>query len=290
MLRPRRLLLSALVAGGALAATLVSPAEAALRIVGSTTVNPVVVEATERLAATEGLRATVDTLGGSSGGIRAVGEGRAEVGMSSRPLNAHDREAFPDRDLVAHVVGYDALGLVVSRDVWEGGVRSLSREEMAGIFEHRIRNWRAVGGPDEPIVFFDKEPGRGTWEVFVTWLYGGADAVPPVANREVGANEEARSKVAGTPGAIAPLSAAWTDGETTFALAIETAEGVVPPEGRALVDGSYPMVRPLLLVTDGPARGEAARLLEYLRGPAGQALVTKHGYLSLAAEGGGRAP
>jgi len=42
------------------------------------------------------------------------------------------------------------------------------------------------------------------------------------------------------------------------------------------------MARPLQVVTDGPASGEAKVLIEYLLGPKGQDLVRKHGYLPLA--------
>lgn len=38
--------------------------------------------------------------------------------------------------------------MVVSRDVWESGVHALTNEEIAGIYEGRITNWREVGGSD----------------------------------------------------------------------------------------------------------------------------------------------
>jgi phosphate transport system substrate-binding protein len=143
-----------------------------LTINGSTTVNLPVVEAAEVMRAERGLRTHVDTQGGSSGGIAALADGRADIGMSSKALSESDRRKFPGVPFEAIRIGQDAVALIVSRYVWQGGVRALSADQVRDILEGRIVNWREVGGPDRRIVFINKEPGRGTWEVFVQWLYG----------------------------------------------------------------------------------------------------------------------
>lgn len=261
-----------------------------LRVVGSTTVNPVVSRAAEELAASGGPRIVVDTQGGSSGGIAALGEGRADVAMASRPIDDGDRERYPGTDFRPVTIGTDAVAIVVSRDVREGGVESLSREEMRAIYEERIADWSELGGAPGRIVLFDKEPGRGTWEVFADWLYGDADEAPLVSHLEVGSNEEGRTKTASTPGAITQLSAAWADGETVFALAVEGSlsggerpgdgRGRVAPTPEAIASGAYPMARPLLVVTDGAPSPAARELISFLLGSRGRELVRESGYLA----------
>ncbi|MDP1579757.1 MAG: phosphate ABC transporter substrate-binding protein [Candidatus Didemnitutus sp.] len=255
-----------------------------LRVQGSTTVNPVVAEAAEVLRAERSLIIQVDTLGGSSGGLTALGEGRVEIAMSSKPVAAADRERHPAVAFHPVHIGEDAVALIVSHDVWEGGVRAVTREQLQGIYERRITNWKALGGPDRRIVFFNKEPGRGTWEVFAAWLYGKASAAPSVAHPEVGANEEARSKVAGTRGALSQLSFSWVDGETIHALGIRATAEAEPvfPSAATIKAGTYPLSRPLFVVTDGEPAGAAKELIDYLLAAPGQALVRKHGYLALA--------
>ena len=253
-----------------------------LRVNGSTTVHPIVAEAAEVLRDEQGVSVLVDTQGGSSGGIAFLGEGRSEVGMSSKRLRPADRERYPGVDFVEHSVGADAVALVVSADVWNGGVRSLSRAEMQAIFEGRATHWSEFGGPDQRIVYFQKEPGRGTFEVFARWLYGRIEDVPPHSHAEVGGNEETRNKVSSTLGALSQLSYSWTDGSTVYALAIEQDDGeVVSPSAESIANGTYPLSRPLFLLTDGPPTGAAAALLDLIRSPRGQALVEKHGYLGL---------
>lgn len=281
MLRTRfqLLLIGALATASAVAAR-------PLRVVGSTTVNPVVVEAADILRRESKATIFVDTQGGSSGGIAALGEGRAEIAMISRELEPDDAKKFPKVRFQATRVGVDAVALIVSRDVWEGGVRVLSRGQVQGIYEGTITNWKAVGGPDRRIVFFNKEPGRGTWESFAKWLYGDPKKAPEVSHPEVGANEEGRNKVASTGGAISQLSSAWADQKTVFAVAIRRLDGkVVAPTLVAIADGSYPISRPLQLVTDGPPQGLAKDLIDAVLSPRGQALVEKHGYLKVPAAG-----
>jgi phosphate transport system substrate-binding protein len=267
----------------AVTATAPGACAAVLHAAGSTTVNPVVVEAAEILKAKKGMAIQVDTQGGSTGGISALGDGRIEVAMSSRPLEPDDQKKYLKVRFTPVTIGEDAVAVIVSKDVWEGGVHALSREQVQQIYERRITNWKQVGGPDRKIVFFNKEPGRGTWEVFAKWLYGDAKKAPQVSHPEVGANEEARTKVASTRGALSQLSSSWADGRQVFALAITTAPGkAVAPTQANIANGSYPLRRSLYLITNGPATAEAKALIDFVLSPEGQALVRKHGYLALA--------
>jgi phosphate transport system substrate-binding protein len=264
---------------------LLSTAAAAeiLRINGSTTVNAVVVEAAEALRAKKGMQIQVDTQGGSTGGISALADGRVQIGMISRPINDEDRAKYPKIQFHPVAIGSDAVAMIVSRDVWEGGVKALTRAQAQQIYEGKIKNWKEVGGPDRRIVFFNKEPGRGTWEVFAHWVYGDAKKAPSVSFPEVGANEETRAKVASTRGAISQLSSSWVDNKQVFALGVRNDRGqVIPPDPAHIADGSYPLSRTLAVVTNGEPKGEAKAMVDYLLGKEGQALVRKHGYLALA--------
>jgi phosphate transport system substrate-binding protein len=253
-----------------------------LKINGSTTVNLPAAEAAELLRAEHGMRIQVDTQGGSSGGISMLGDGLVQIGMLSKHISEADKAKYPKVQFKEIHVGEDAVALIVSADVWNGGVRSLTKKQARDIYEGRIKNWKDVGGPDRRIAFFNKEPGRGTWEVFVHWLYGDAKKAPQVSFPEVGGNEETRNKVSSTRGAISQLSASWADGKKVFALAIQQPDGTkVFPTNENIAAKKYPMSRPLFLLTNGEPKDEAKTFVDFMLGERGQALVRKHGYLSL---------
>jgi phosphate transport system substrate-binding protein len=254
----------------------------ALRVSGSTTVNPVAADAADVLRR-EGLRVTVDTQGGSAGGIAQLAAGQIEIAMSSKEVSEDDRKAHPSVDFVATEIGADAVGVVVRKEVFDGGVRSLTKDQLKAVFEGRVANWSELGGPDLPVFVYDKEPGRGTREVLDKYLYGKGGKAPPPPRSDnyaiVGGNEEARAKLLSTPGSVGPLSSAFVaDRPELVAVAIEG----VTPTSEHIRDGSYPMSRPLFLVTDGKPAGPAKRFVDFVVSAPGQQLLTRHGYLTLA--------
>lgn len=258
-----------------------------LKINGATTVNIVVAEAAEILRAKNGQAIEVDTQGGSSGGISMVGEGKVDLGMVSKHVSDDDRKKYPGVDFKETHIGADAVALIVSKDVWESGVQSVTREQVKGIYEGKIKNWQEVGANRSlRIAFLNKEPGRGTWENFAKWVYGDSKLAPIVSFPEVGGNEETRQKVATTRGALSQLSSSWADGERVFALGIKGEDGkVVYPTNENVINKSYPMSRPLSMLSNGEPKGQAAEFIKFLLGAEGQKLVEKHGYVAIAAQG-----
>lgn len=253
-----------------------------LKINGSTTVNLPAAEAAETLRAEKQMDIQIDTQGGSSGGISALGDGRVQIGMSSKPVSDDDRQKYPQVQFNPIHIGEDAVAMIVSKDVWDGGVKALSKDQIKDIYEGKITNWKDVGGPDQRIAFFNKEPGRGTWEVFAHWAYGDPKKAPQVSLPEVGGNEETRNKVGSTRGAISQLSSSWADGTKVFALALQGENGEqLQPTPQNIATHKYPMSRPLFIITNGESTGAAKTFVEFMLSERGQEMVKKHGYLAL---------
>jgi phosphate transport system substrate-binding protein len=253
-----------------------------LKINGSTTVNLAVAEASEILRAEQKMDIQVDTQGGSAGAISMLGDGLVQVGMISKHLTGDDRKKYPAVKFHEIQIGEDAVALIVSKDVWEGGLKSVTKAQAKEIYESKVTNWKDVGGKAQRIAFFNKEPGRGTWEVFVYWIYGSPKAAPQVSFPEVGGNEETRNKVSSTRGALSQLSSSWADGKKVFALGIKLDDGtVVEPTNENIATKKYPLTRPLYLITHGEPTGAAKTLADFMLGERGQELVKKHGYLRL---------
>ena len=253
----------------------------ALQVSGSTTVAPVAADAADALKKSDGLDITVATQGGSAGGISQLASGQIDIALSSKPLAEEDEKANSGTDFVTTQVGSDAVGIVVTKQVADAGVKNLTADQVRDLFEGKIKNWSEVGGPNLDVFVYDKEPGRGTREVLEKYLYGDKKAPPPPESGKyavVGGNLETRNKLESTPGAIAPLSASFVDGRKR--LATVTLDGIAPsPEN--IASDKYPMSRPLYLITDGKPEGTTKTFIDYVLSAQGQKLMTKHDYLTL---------
>lgn len=178
-------------------------------------------------------------------------------------------------------IGEDAVALVVSRDVWESGLRALTKEQARDIYEGRIKKWKQVGGPDRRIVFLTKNRGAALGKCSRTG-FTATQKSPAGQLAEVGGNEETLNKVASTKGAGSQLSSSWADGKTVFALALKNEAGeAIEPTTENIATHKYPMSRPLFLITNGGTRDEAKVSVNFVLSERGQALVQKHGYLAL---------
>ncbi|MBC7679934.1 MAG: phosphate ABC transporter substrate-binding protein [Pseudorhodobacter sp.] len=271
-----------LTACGGASATSTATASSTLRISGSTTVNPVAADAAEALRGKD-LTITVDTQGGSAGGITQLAAGQIDIAMSSKPVGDTDRSAAPDVNFTETRIGEDAVGIVVRKEVIDGGLKSVTKAQLQQLFEGKIANWKQLGGPDLDVFVYDKEPGRGTREVLDKFLYGkGVKApAPPNSSRYaiVGGNEETRTKLLSTPRSVAPLSSGFVADQPLLGLL--AVEGIAPTAA-TIADASYPLSRPLFLITNGAPTGAAKTFIDYVLSPKGQPLLTKHGYLTIA--------
>jgi len=243
-----------------------SPSRGSLRIVGSTTIQPLI----ENIAAAyqEESGVTLNIIGGGSGaGFEALREGTADVGMASRSLTPEEKEKFSYA-----TIGYDALAIIVNR---ENPRKHITTGELREIYTGRIKTWDQAPQWAAQIVLISKQPGRGTLAVFegYTGLLSPAhdDADTGEGERiavdawEAGANIDTILWVGGIPAAIGYVSIGAADrfieiGHPIRKLILDN----VPAEVKMIESGRYPMVRELNLVyRDGDEA--AADLVRYMR-------------------------
>ncbi|HYG60430.1 MAG TPA: substrate-binding domain-containing protein, partial [Symbiobacteriaceae bacterium] len=135
----------------ALAAAACRSEPIAVRIAGSTSVQPVAEVLGEGFARQGGGRVSVQG-GGSTAGVQAVLSGAATVGAISRRLTPEESS----RGLREHTIGYDVLTVVVHPS---NPVRGLTRQQLRAVFEGRVTDWAQVGGPPGSIHLVSREAG-----------------------------------------------------------------------------------------------------------------------------------
>ena len=182
---------------------------------------------------------------GSGSGIKAVQEGRCDIGLSSRDLKEEEKAA----GLEATVLAYDGIAIIVHP---ENPVLDLSLEEIAKIYTGEITNWSAVGGHDAEIVLIGREAGSGTRDGFES-ITDTEEACQ--YRQELTSTGDVITTVSKNPDAIGYASVASVK-DSVKALKVD---GIAPTEA-TIKDGSYVVQRPFVLVTKADAkRSEAAQ-------------------------------
>ncbi len=138
-----------------------------LRIDGSTALQPLIQQGATEFANAQRMQMTVAG-GGSVTGLQDVETSKVEIGMSD--LFYQEMAATSTfRDLVDHRVAAVAFTVIVSDDV-HTRITNLTTQNLQGIFQGRITNWRQLDGPDEPIVVFDRNQNSGTHATFEQYV------------------------------------------------------------------------------------------------------------------------
>ena len=171
---------------------------------------------------------------GSGSGIKAVQEGRCDIGLSSRDLKVEEKEG----GLSGTVLAYDGIAIIVNP---ENPVADLSVETIAKIYTGEITNGSEVGGNDAEIVLIGREAGSGTRDGFES-ITDTEDTCK--YRQELTSTGDVITTVAQNPGAIGYASVASVK-NTVKAV---TVGGVAATEEN-IKNGSYVVQRPFVLVT-----------------------------------------
>ena len=201
---------------------------------------------------------------GSGSGIKAVSEGRCDIGLSSRKLKDEEKAS----GLTETVIAYDGIAIIVNPD---NPIKNLSLTDIVGIYTGKITNWSQVGGKDEEIVVIGREAGSGTRDGFET-ITKTKDACK--YRQELTSTGDVITTVAQNPNAIGYASAASIK-DSVKAL---TVDGVAVNEEN-IKNGSYTVQRPFVLVTKkARALSEAAKkFFDYATSQPSNALISKAG-------------
>jgi phosphate transport system substrate-binding protein len=224
-----------------------------LMIIGSDTVEPVVIELAKGfMKSNRGVNIVVRG-GGSGKGINDTRSGGASIGMVSRALTSQESV-----DLRAFNIAYDGICFITAK---KNPVQSLTPAQLEGIFLGRISNWKDVGGSNLPIVTVIRDRASSSNKVVAEFLgvretdlrgkvVNDADVAMRLASTDpktlvfVSSGEAFHDKLSGMPINI---------------LAISGKKASM----RTIAQNSYPLTRPLSLITKGDPSPLAKAFISY---------------------------
>lgn len=216
---------------------------------------------------------------GTSTGYAALLRGEADVWMASRPVTRDEVAGAAaigalDAPAQEHVIALDGLAIVVHP---RNPVRSLSVEQIAGVFTGKVRDWAELGGAPGPITVLARDGNSGTFDTFKTLVLGKAPLAAGARRYE--SSDRLALAVATEPGAIGFVGLAAVGGARALAIG---ADGVQPlePTVFAVATEDYALSRRLFLYHRKDAGARIRALVELALAAGGQAVVEKTGFVA----------
>ena len=266
------------------------PSGASIQNKGSDTM----VELAQALAENYG-KASIEVSGGGSGvGISALIAGTVDICNSSRAMSESEIELTKKNNNgkapVQHVVGYDALAIYVHK---ANPLNDISVEQLAQIYGDagKATKWsdlgvKVPGCEKDEIVRMSRQNNSGTYEYFKEAVLG-KDGKYKLGTIDASGSRDLVAQVAHLPCAIGYSGMGYNTPEVKMLMVKKGNGAGVLPSIKAVHDKTYPISRPLYMYTVGEATGAIKDYIDWVRGPEGQKILEKTGYVPLSAVTGG---
>lgn len=221
---------------------------------------------------------------GSGTAFKALGTGRADLGMASRPILEAEAAALRPRlgELTErsseHVLALDGLAVIVHPD---NPIASLTTQEVAQLFAGRIQRWDAIGGMPFPVEIYARDHQSGTFDTFKSLVLERHGVALSAAARRFESSSELADRVAQDPGAIGFIGLPYVRRAKALAIrdAVEAQE--IVPTSFTVGTEDYPLSRRLYLYMPATGAGPlAAEFVEFALSRAGQEVVERIGFVS----------
>jgi phosphate transport system substrate-binding protein len=242
-------------------------------IKGSTTVLPITQKAAEEYRKQNKVSITIEG-SGSGNGIKALIDGTCNIANSSREMKEKELQSAKEKGIAVKEIAV-AIDMIVPVVNPGNPVKNITMDQLKGIYDGTIKNWKQVGGKDENIVVISRDTSSGTYEIWHEKVMKNADVAKDALLQA--SNGAIVSAIAGNPKAIGYIGYGYID-KTVKAL---TVSGVEPTleNGKS---GKFPVSRKLYMYVDqNKVTGEAQKFIDYLLGADGQKLVTEAGFISI---------
>lgn len=216
--------------------------------------------------------------GGSGQGTKSVIDGTSTFGMVARSVKDEEKKAIKDEK--EYQVGIDALTIAVNPENPVTSIMDdLSTEQIVALFSGEYKTWHDMDAslPAEDVVVITRDINGGAHEVFQKNIMGDtevkADAIQASSMGELVQNI---------------IDNKYAIGYASFGVANQNAGKVVAmkvngvePTKENILNGSYIIQRPLLLVGSGKPTAVQQAFLDVVLGEEGQKTVEEMGFIPM---------
>ncbi len=217
------------------------------------------------------------TGGGSGTGFSSLISGTCDIAMSSRSMKEKEIALAKQKGINPNEIkaALDGLAVVVNP---ANPVSRLTIDQLASIFTGRITNWKELGGKDEKIVILSREVNSGTHVYFKEHVLRKWDSISkeefaPGALM-LSSSQAIADEVAGNPAAIGYYGMGYISAkQKPVAIAKDEKAEYISPTIENVLNGKYPISRPLFLYTNDTPHGLVKKFVDFALSQEGQDIV-----------------
>lgn len=225
------------------------------------------------------------TGGGSGTGFSSLISGTCDIAMSSRNIKQKEIDLARQKGINPYEikVALDGLAVVVNP---KNPVSKLTLDELADIFTRRVTNWKEVGAGDLKIVILSREVNSGTHVYFKEHVLrkGKADSNEEFAPSALllSSSQAIADEVAGNPSSIGYYGMGYiSNRQKAVSVAKDKASEYIPPTIENVINGKYPISRPLFVYTNGQPQGLVKKFVDFMLSEDGQDIVLKTDFVPI---------
>jgi phosphate transport system substrate-binding protein len=216
---------------------------------------------------------------GSATAFEDLATGQADIGMASRKIKSEEAAQLASLGDMAsaeceHIVGLDGIAVIVSR---ANPVRTLSKDQIAQIFEGTIGNWLEAGGTDGTIHLYARDDKSGTYDTFRSLVLGDSPLAPSA--KRVEDSRKLSNSIAQDPNGIGFIGLAYVQEARALAVYENGATALLPTPFTVATE-DYPLSRRLFLYTAAqPRKDLTRRFVDFALSSIGQNIVAEVGFV-----------
>lgn len=224
--------------------------------------------------------------GGSEEAIREFVSGDLNYLNSSRKLTIDEiskTEKLLNKKVKEIIIGLDALAIIVNPKL---GVHELSLHEISEIFEGKKTNWKEFGGPNLKITIYGRKNTSGTFHFvkdkfapngFVKGIVeknNSAEIVKAIKNDLSGFSYVDLASISSKE--HFPINGIWA-----INISIDGGNSISPFERLAVLDGKYPLSRPLFQYIIDADNEIVNDFIKFELSDIGQDLIERKGFFKI---------
>jgi phosphate transport system substrate-binding protein len=206
---------------------------------------------------------------GTKARVQALDEGRIDIALASHGLVADD---LTRRGMAMHEVAKVAVVFGVNASV---PVTDVSDAQVCDVYAGRITNWKQLGGPDAAIAARTRPDSEVDTEVVRERIACLKPLKMPEGVKVMPKSGDMAKELAATAGAIGMTTTTVVE-QSRGQIKALSLNGVIPSADN-VQRKTYTLTRDSFLVTKAAPAPAVARFVEFIRSPAGAAVIVANG-------------